>query len=193
MNRPGANRALAVSTISFAIAFAVWGMIAPMAKTFQTELHLTESQVWLVIAVPVILGSIRRLPIGMLADRYGGRTVFSLLLFFIALPALFLSYAHSYGALLTGGLLLGIAGTSFAVGIAMVSRWFPPEEQGLALGVYGAGNIGQSIALFGVPVLAKWWGWPGTYRLFAGVAVAWAIIFLLLARDAPAVAAPKGL
>src|SRR5690348_6759056 len=138
MGRPGPTRALALSTISFAIAFAVWGMIAPMAKTFQTELHLTESQIWLVIAVPVILGSVGRLPIGMLADRYGGRIVFASLLFFIALPALFLSYAHSYGTLLLGGLLLGIAGTSFSVGITLVSKWFAAEQQGLALGIYGA-------------------------------------------------------
>jgi NNP family nitrate/nitrite transporter-like MFS transporter len=191
MDRRAANRALALSTIAFAIAFAVWGMIAPMAKTFQTELHLTESQIWLVIAVPVILGSVGRLPIGMLADRYGGRIVFASLLFFIAVPALFLSYAHSYGALLLGGLLLGIAGTSFSVGIALVSKWFAAKEQGLVLGIYGAGNIGQSVALFAVPLLAKGYGWPSTYRLFAVVAVVWAVLFLLLARDAPATGAPK--
>lgn len=78
MNRSEATRALALSTLSFAIAFAVWGMIAPMAKTFQTDFHLTEAQVWLVIAVPVILASVGRLPSGMLADRFGRRLIFAL-------------------------------------------------------------------------------------------------------------------
>lgn len=185
--------ALTFSTLAFAISFAVWGMIAPMAKTFQTTLHLTEQQVWLLIAVPVILGSIIRLPMGMLADRYGGRLVFGLLLLFISLPAFALSYAHTYQALLIGGLILGMAGTSFSVGVAFTSKWFPPEKQGLALGVYGAGNIGQSLALFGVPLLTGLWGWPMTYRAFAAVAFVYGIIFLLAARDAPVTTAPKPL
>jgi NNP family nitrate/nitrite transporter-like MFS transporter len=193
MNRREANKALTLSTLAFAIAFAVWGMIAPMAKTFQTELHLTEGEAWLLIAIPVILGSVLRLPMGMLADRYGGRLVFGVLLLFIALPAFALSLAHSYQALLIAGLLLGLAGTSFSVGVAFASKWFPAEKQGLALGIYGAGNIGQSLALFGVPLLAALWGWQSTYRLFAAVALVWGIVFLLFARNAPTQAKPKRL
>jgi NNP family nitrate/nitrite transporter-like MFS transporter len=193
MNPREANRALVLSTLAFAIAFALWGMIAPMAKTFQTELSLSESQVWLLIAVPVILGSVIRLPMGMLADRFGGRIVFGLLLLFISVPALLLSFAHSYQALLIGGLFLGMAGTSFSVGVVFTSRWFPPEKQGLALGIYGAGNIGQSLALFGVPLLAGLWDWQTTYRIFAAVALIYGIFFLLLARNAPVSAQPKGL
>lgn len=185
------TRALGLSTVAFAIAFAVWGMIAPMAKTFQTMLHLTEQQTWLLIAVPVLLGSIGRLPIGMLADRFGGRIVFGVLLLFISLPAFALSFAHSYTALLIGGLVLGFAGTSFSVGVAFTSKWFPPEKQGMALGVYGAGNIGQSLALFGVPVLASHWGWEMTYRAFGLVALIYGIIFLTSARNAPVTVTPK--
>jgi NNP family nitrate/nitrite transporter-like MFS transporter len=192
MNRAEANRALVLSTLAFAISFAVWGLIAPLAKTFQTQLHLTEGQIWFVIAVPVLLGSIMRLPMGMLADRFGGRIVFGLLLLFIGLPAVFLSFAGSYDSLLIGGLLLGMAGTSFSVGIALVSKWFPPEKQGLALGIYGAGNIGQSLALMGVPTLAAQIGWQPTYRLFAVVAFAWGIVFLLFARNAPVEVKPRG-
>jgi NNP family nitrate/nitrite transporter-like MFS transporter len=193
MNAREANKALTLSTVAFAIAFAVWGMLAPMAKTFQTALHLTEGQAWLLIAIPVILGSVIRLPMGMLADRFGGRLVFGLLLLFIAVPAFMLSLSHSYGQLLFWGLLLGMAGTSFSVGVAFASKWFPPQKQGLALGVYGAGNIGQSLALFGVPVLAGLWGWQVTYRLFAAVALIYGIAFLLFARNAPVPAAPKSL
>jgi MFS transporter, NNP family, nitrate/nitrite transporter len=193
MSTREANKALVLSTLAFAIAFAVWGMIAPMAKTFQTILHLSEQQAWLLIAIPVILGSIIRLPMGMLADRFGGRIVFGLLLLFISLPALMLSFAHSYRALLVGGLFLGMAGTSFSVGVAFTSKWFPPEKQGFALGIYGAGNIGQSLALFGVPALAGMLGWQMTYRVFAAVALIWGIVFLLFARNAPVTVQPKGL
>lgn len=191
MNARESTRALTLSTLAFAISFAVWGMIAPMAKTFQKDLHLTEQQTWLLIAVPVLLGSIIRLPMGMLADRFGGRIVFGSLLLFIAIPAFMLSFAHSYGDLLFWALLLGMAGTSFSIGIAFASRWFPPQRQGFALGIYGAGNIGQSIALFGVPVLAGLWGWQTSYRLFALVALAWGIVFLLFARNAPVQVQPK--
>jgi NNP family nitrate/nitrite transporter-like MFS transporter len=191
MNRTEANKALILSTLAFALSFAVWGLIAPMARTFQSEFHLTEGQVWLVIAVPVLLGSVMRLPMGMLADRLGGRIVFGLLLLFIGLPAAFLSFAHTYGGLLAGGLLLGMAGTSFSIGAALVSRWFPPERQGLALGIYGLGTGGQSLALMGVPVLAAQTGWQVTYRLFAAAAVLWGIVFLLFARDAPGEVKPK--
>lgn len=183
--------ALTLATLAFAIAFAVWGIIAPMAKTFQTTLGLTEKQAWMLIAAPVLLGSIGRIPMGMLADRYGGRIVFSVLLLFVALPAFMLSRAHTYLEFLFWGLLLGFAGTSFSIGIAFTSRWFPPEKQGLALGIYGAGNIGQSIALFGVPMLASAWGWQNAYRLFALVALVWGVVFLLFGRDAPAKTQPK--
>src|ERR1044071_3431455 len=119
MNTLSSRIALTLSTLAFAISFAVWGMISPLAKTFQTTLHLTEGQVWMLIAVPVLLGSIIRLPMGMLADRFGGRIVFGLLLLFIALPAFMLSTVHSYSRLLLSGLVLGMAGNSFSRGGAL--------------------------------------------------------------------------
>ncbi len=191
MEGRGAARALTLSTLAFGIAFAVWGMIAPLAKTFQSQLDLSEAQVWTLIAVPVLLGSLGRLPMGMLTDRYGGRVVFGVLLLFIAVPAFMLSMSGSFGALLFWGLLLGAAGTSFAIGVGLVSRWYPPEKQGLALGLYGLGMIGQSAALFFVPLLARYWGWQVTYRVFGLVALLYGIAFLFLARDAPARTAPK--
>src|SRR5690349_7694313 len=193
MDTRASYRALTLSTVAFAISFAVWGMIAPMAKTFQTMLHLTELQAWLLIAVPVLLGSVIRLPMGMLTDRYGGRLVFGLLLLFISIPAFMLSRAQTYPEMLLWGLLLGMAGTSFSVGVAFTSKWFPPEKQGLSLGIYGAGNIGQSLALFGVPLLAGYAGWQATYRIFAAVAVLWGIVFLTCARNAPVSAKPKAI
>ena len=192
MNTSSSKSALLLSTVAFAISFAVWGMISPLAKTFQTALHLSEQQVWLLIAVPVILGSLIRLPMGMLTDRFGGRIVFGLLLVFIALPAYMLSLAQTYQQLLLWGLLLGMAGTSFSVGVGFTSKWFPAEKQGLALGIYGAGNIGQSVALMGIPLLSGLLGgWQMTYKVFALVALVYGIVFLLFARNAPVQTQPK--
>lgn len=193
MSERGSWVALALATIAFAVSFAVWGMIAPLAKTFQKAMNLTETQTWLLIAVPVLLGSIGRLPVGMLADRFGGRIVFTAVLLFIAFPAIMLSFSTRYEEMLVWALLVGVAGTSFSVGVAFTSRWFPPDKQGLALGVYGAGNIGQSVALFAVPVLAASVSWQVTYRIFAAVAVAWGLVFLAFAKDAPARTQPKTL
>ena len=183
---------MTLATVAFALSFAVWGMIAPLAQTLQTAMQMTEQQVWVLIATPVLLGSVLRLPMGMLTDRYGGRLVFGLLLLCIALPAFLLSLAHSYYALLLGALLLGLAGTSFAVGVAFTSKWFPPAQQGLALGLYGVGNIGQSLALVGIPLLTRSLGqWQTTYRLIALVALLAGVLFLLCAKNAPVAVQPQ--
>src|SRR5579862_5458076 len=129
MDSRKAGIALTLSTLAFTISFAVWGMIAPMAKTFQSALHLTEQQAWLLIATPVLLGSIIRLPMGMLADRYDGRIVFGVLLIFISLPAYMLSLAKTYQDLMLWALILGVAGASFSVGVAFTAKWFPPQKQ----------------------------------------------------------------
>lgn len=184
-------KALILSTISFAIAFAVWGMISPLAKTFQANFSLTEKQTWSIIAIPVLLGSIMRIPIGMLADKYGGRIIFGILLLFMSIPAYMLSFADSYLDFVIWGLLLGMAGTSFSVGIAFASKWFPPKDQGFALGIFGMGNIGQSIALFIIPTLAAVLTWQRSYKLFALIAFVWGIVFLLFAKDAEIKASPK--
>src|SRR3569833_222744 len=189
----GSTRALTLSTIAFAISFALWGMLSPLAKTFQTTLHLTEQQTWLLIAIPGILGAVMRLPMGMLADRFGGRFVFGGLLMFSGAAAFVVSLMHTYQGLLIGGLILGMAGTSFSVGVAFTSKWFPQEKQGLALGIYGAGNIGQSIALLTVPKLAQTMGWHSAYQLFAAIAFVYGLVFMAMARDAPSTAAPKSM
>jgi nitrate/nitrite transporter NarK len=95
------------------------------------------------IAIPVLLGSLGRIPAGIFTDRFGARNVFSVLLAFGIIPAIALAFNHSYASLLFWGFFLGIAGSSFAIGIAFVSRWYPPKYQGMACGIYGAGNIGQ--------------------------------------------------
>src|ERR1700675_1803219 len=183
---------LLLGTVSFAVCFAAWGLIAAFAPRFRDRFHLSATQAALMVAVPVLLGSLARLPIGMLADRFGGRLVFSLLMLLCAIPALLTPMAETYPQLLLGGFFLGLAGSSFAVGVGFVSRWFSPEKQGTALGVYGLGNIGQSAAVFLGPVLAVAVGWPSVFRGVSVSLLAWALVFALLARDAPGRPPAKG-
>src|SRR6185503_19683506 len=123
---------LALATISFAVCFAAWGLIAAFAPQFRDTFQLSATQAALMVAVPVLLGSLARLPIGMLADRFGGRIVFSLLMLVCAIPAFLTPVAQSYRQLLLGGFFLGLAGSSFAVGVGFASRWFSADKQGSA-------------------------------------------------------------
>lgn len=184
----GSRRAtanLALATFAFALCFTAWSLIAPFAKTFKHDLGLDYTEALLLTAIPVVLGSLLRVPLGIVTDRYGGRIVFTLLLAFAALPAVLFGYAHAYWALLAVGFLLGIAGASFAVGVPFVAGWYGRERQGFALGIYGIGNIGTAIAFFGAPPVSNHWGrttvgWVTGIALLAGAG-----IFFLLARDAP--------
>ena len=154
--------------------------------------HLTPSETAFLVAVPVILGALARIPMGMLTDRFGGRIVFTLLMAAVAVPVWLVPRQSTYSGLLAIAFLVGLAGSSFAIGVGYVSRWTPPERQGSALGVYGLGNIGQSAAVFLGPVLAARLGMPAVYRTVAVLLVLWAVVFALLARDAPAIAgAPR--
>ena len=176
---------LVLGTISFAVCFAAWGLIAAFAPRFRDTFHLTATQAAFVVAVPVLLGSLARLPVGMLADRFGGRLVFSLLMLLCAGPAFLTPMAHTYEQLLLGGFFLGLAGSSFAVGVGFVSRWFSAEQQGSALGIYGLGNIGQSAAVFLGPLLAVSLGWQNIFRGVAIILVVWSVLFSMFARNAP--------
>jgi MFS transporter, NNP family, nitrate/nitrite transporter len=183
-DRSAANQNLFLATMAFAVAFANWGIISGLAPLLRKELGLSVTQASVMIAIPVLLGSVGRIPLGLLTDRYGGRIVFSILLAFTIVPAIALSLNHSYPSLLFWGFWMGLAGTSFAVGVAFVSGWFPPSQQGTTLGIYGAGNIGQSVAVFGGPVLAANIGIPATFLVFSAAAVAWGGIFALSANNA---------
>src|SRR5512142_3031725 len=136
-------RHLFLGTLSFTLCFAAWGLISAFAPAYKQQLGLTSTQTALLVAVPVLLGSLARIPMGMIADRFGGRVIFTVLMFFVAATLLVLPRAFTYHGLLTIGFFLGMAGSSFAIGIGYVSRWYTMERQGSALGVYGLGNIGQ--------------------------------------------------
>ncbi len=185
---------LFLATLAFAVAFTAWSLISPVAKQLQQFLHLDDFQKSMLIAAPVILGSLLRIPMGILTDRYGGRKVFTALLAATLLPVAFLGLADSYWTYVLGGLFLGIAGASFAVGVPFVSRWFTPDKQGLAIGIYGIGNIGTAVALFSMPALVNAFGGrQGAFWFYLMPVALMAVVFWLLARDAPGRVQPKSL
>lgn len=187
------SRQLALGTLSFTLCFATWGLISAFAPRFREELGLSATETGLMVAVPVLLGSLARIPMGMLADRFGGRLIFTLLMLFSAFPAWLAPASSTYRELLITGFFLGMAGSSFSIGVGFVSRWFPPERQGTALGIYGFGNIGQSAAVFLGPLLALVVPRAAIFRGTAVLLVLWGAAFYLLARDAPRAARPAGL
>jgi nitrate/nitrite transporter NarK len=182
--------ALVLATVSFLVCFAAWGLIGGLAAVFAPLYGLTASQTALLVAVPVLLGSLARLPMGILADRFGGRLVFTALLAFSSLAALVVPRTESYRALLLAAFLIGMAGSSFAVGAAFVSRWTPAARQGTALGIYGLGTLGQSLAVFAGPVVAASLGWQAVFHGTSALLFAWAVIYFLLARNPPQAGRP---
>ena len=182
---PGRNLALALATLGFAVNFWAWSLLSPLAPRYQELLGLSPLAVSVMVAVPVIVGSLGRIPLGALTDNYGGRIVFALLSFVTIVPVVFLAFASAYPALLLGGLVLGLGGASFAVGVPFVSAWFPPERRGFALGVYGMGNIGSAISGFLTPRIASSVGRPWAFLIVAVALAAVGLAFLVAGRDAP--------
>ena len=140
------------------VGFAVWSLLAPLAPLFRQEWGLSATQAGVLVAVPVILGSIARIPLGIVTDRYGGRVVFTVFLFFLVVPLVLAGFANGYALLLSVAFVLGLAGAVFAIGVPFVARWFPPAQQGMALGIYGMGNIGTAVAALVAPPMAVAYG-----------------------------------
>ena len=174
-----------LGTGAFAFCFAVFGSMSAMMPIISRHMALSPVQKSVAIAIPVLLGSLGRIPLGILTDRFGGRIVFSLVMLFSIIPAFLMGGVSSYAQLVTYGFFIGIALASFSVGVSFVNGWYPSERQGFALGVYGAGNIGQSLAAYGSPVLAAAFGFKWGFWTFGVVLSVWLVVFALLARNAP--------
>lgn len=152
-----AYRNLALATIGFTVTFWAWNLISPLGNTFKASLHLTNFQVSALVAVPVLVGSLGRVPVGALTDRYGARIMFPLVSALTIVPVLLLIPAkHSYAAMLAVGFLLGLGGTTFAIGIPLVNAWFPPKERGLALGIFGMGMGGVALSGYLTPRIHRY-------------------------------------
>ena len=184
-SRKGAGRALALATWALAVNFWAWNLLGPLGPTYRELLALSPFELSVLVAIPALVGALARIPLGALTDRFGGRAMFTIVSAATIAPVLFLSVATGYSALLAGGLVLGLGGAAFAVGIPFVSAWIAPERRGLALGIYGAGNVGTAISGFLSPPLAASLGRSAPFLAVAVALGVTAVLFALLGRDAP--------
>ncbi len=181
---------LAMATLGFAVNFWAWALLSPLGPLFRergTLGTLSESDVALLVAVPVVVGSLGRILVGALTDRFGGRVMFPLISAITIVPVLFIGLfaQSSYALLLGGGFVLGIAGTAFAVGVPFVNAWFPPERRGLAVGVFGAGMGGTAISALTTVKLYTGLGKTAPFLLTAAALAIYAVVSWLVFRDAP--------
>ncbi len=178
--------ALWASTFAFTACFAVWTIFSIIGVQIKTDLGLSETEFGLLIGTPILTGSLIRLILGIWTDQYGGRPVYVAVMLSAALATFLLTYANTYPEFLIAALGVGIAGGSFAVGIAYVSKWFPTERQGTALGVFGAGNVGAAVTKFIAPFVMVAYGWEAVAKMWAGALVIVALLFWLVTKDDPA-------
>ena len=178
---------LALATLGFALCFWAWALLSPLAVSFTAALHLSPFQQSLVVAVPVVVGSLGRIPVGALTDRFGGRIMFPVIALVTVLPVLFLGLLghDSLAALLVGGFFLGVAGTAFAVGVPFVSAWFPPERRGFAIGVFGAGMGGTAISALTTVKLVDAQGMQTPFVITAIILTVYGVVAAVVLRDAP--------
>jgi MFS transporter, NNP family, nitrate/nitrite transporter len=179
--------ALGLALAAFTVCFFAWSMFGPLGPTLQTHLHLSDFQLAFVVAIPVVLGSLMRIPMGILTGRYGGRVIFTALMAYSVIPLVLLALFHnSFATVVVLGFLLGVTGSSFAVGVPFVNRWYGKERQGSALGLYGMGMGGTVLAALSAPKIAKHWSLAAPFWIAAALMAAMTVIFWLAARDAPA-------
>ncbi|MDL2351245.1 MAG: MFS transporter [Pseudomonadota bacterium] len=185
------NRALGLSTFAFTICFAVWTIFAIIGIQIKQDLGLNDTQFGLLVGTPILTGSLVRLMLGIWTDQYGGRLLFPLTMVASALSTFLLSYADSYLMMLVAALGLGLAGGGFAVGVAYVSKWYPQDRQGSALGFFGMGNVGAALTKFVAPWVMVALGWQAVAQIWAGALALVAVLFFLFAKDDPDLAARK--
>lgn len=185
------KRALWGSTFAFTVCFAVWTIFSIIGVQIQRDLGLSDTQFGVLVATPILTGSLSRLALGIWTDQIGGRIVFTGVMLCAAAATWFLTTMSSYEGYLFAALLVGIAGGSFAVGIAYVSRWFPKEKQGTALGIFGAGNVGAAVTKLGAPLIMVAYGWHTVAQVWAVALAVTAVVFFLVTRDDPQHAARR--
>jgi NNP family nitrate/nitrite transporter-like MFS transporter len=189
MTTPNGGRAtlnLAVATVGFLICFWAWALISPLGPGLKDRLDLSFAAQSFLVAVPVVVGSVGRIPVGALTDRFGARLMFPVVSLATVVPVLVLAYVQdSFPALVVAGFFLGIGGTAFAVGVPLVSGWYPPARRGFALGVFGVGTGGTAISNFTTVRLADAYGEKAPFFLVAAILVVYAAVAAALLRDAP--------
>ncbi|QPC91841.1 nitrate/nitrite transporter [Mesorhizobium sp. INR15] len=181
------RQALVMSTIAFTVCFAVWTIFSIIGIRIKQELGLNETEFGLLVGTPILTGSLVRMVLGIWTDRFGGRLVYVATMLAAAVATFLLSFAHTYEQMLIAALGVGLAGGSFAVGVAYVSRFFPAGRQGTALGIFGVGNVGAAVTKFLAPFVLLAWGWQSVALIWAAALVVMAAIFWFTTGDDPVI------
>jgi len=168
---------LTMNTLAFTVNFAIWTMFSIIGIRIKTELGLNETEFGLLVATPILTGSLIRLPLGVLTDRYGGRIVYFIHMLLVAIPTYGLAFATQYWQYLAIGLFVGLAGGSFAIGIAYTSAWFPKEKQGTAMGIFGVGNAGSAVTNLAAPLIIVAFGWRTVPQVYSISLLVMAVVF----------------
>jgi NNP family nitrate/nitrite transporter-like MFS transporter len=182
------TRALTLSTVAFTVCFAVWTIFSIIGIQIKNDLGLTNTEFGLLVGTPILTGSLIRLALGIWTDQYGGRIVFPIVMVASALATWLLTFAYNYPTFLLAALGVGVAGGSFSVGIAYVSKWYPTERQGTALGIFGMGNVGAAVTKFVAPFIMVAYGWIAVAQVWAVALLVMAALFFLFTKDDPSVA-----
>lgn len=185
------NRALALATTALVINFWAWSLLAPLGPQFASDLNLSPLKLSVLLAIPIIIGSLGRIIMGGLADRYGGRKVLSVTSLLAIIPVLILAFADSYSMLMLGGVFVGVGGASFAAGVPYINAWFPPERRGFVLGIYGMGNVGTAVAGFMTPRLATAYSREVAYMVVAILLLLIGLAIAVWGRNSPTWKPPK--
>jgi NNP family nitrate/nitrite transporter-like MFS transporter len=165
------------STVAFTVCFMVWMMFAVIGIPIKQSLGLNETEFGILVATPVLTGSLIRLPLGMWTDRFGGRLVFFILMLSAVMPIWIISWGTEFWHFLVTGLFVGVAGGSFTVGIAYCARWFPREKQGFAMGIFGVGNTGAAVTKLVAPTIVVAYGWAMVPKVYAVLMLITAVLF----------------
>ena len=179
------QRALWFSTAAFTVCFAVWTIFGIIGIQVQRDLGLSDTQLGLLVGMPILVGSLIRLILGIWADQYGGRMVFFITMISAAVMTALLTFAYDYPTFLLAALGVGISGGSFSVGIAYVAKWFPKGTQGTALGIFGAGNVGAAVTKLAAPTVMVAYGWQGVALVWAAALALIAVLFFVMTKDDP--------
>jgi NNP family nitrate/nitrite transporter-like MFS transporter len=176
---------LTSSTVAFTVCFMIWMMFAVLGIPIKQKLGLNETEFGILAATPVLSGSLIRVPLGIWTDRFGGRIVLFLLMLACVVPIFVMQYATEYWHFLVIGLFVGLAGGSFSVGTPYVARWFRKDQQGMAMGVFGAGNAGSSLTKLIAPSIIAAWGWQMVPTVYAAIMLVTAILFWFFSYSDP--------
>ncbi|KYC75498.1 hypothetical protein B4090_2184 [Bacillus licheniformis] len=171
---------LPLQSFSLVAGFMVWVLISSLMPHIKQDIALTDSEVSLVTAIPVILGSLLRIPLGYYTNRFGARITFMISFLLLLFPVFWISTADSLFDLILGGFFLGIGGAVFSIGVTSLPKYYPKEKHGFVNGIYGAGNVGTAITTFAAPVVAKTAGWENTVRMYIVLVAVFALLNFIL-------------